>query len=71
MVLDFTKKQAMNTKALYSMMYLTLGHVYFCVLKVFLKNFNFILFFSLLQINIFLVFSDHFNDLMSKIILKK
>jgi hypothetical protein len=66
MVLDFTKKQAMNTKALYPMMYLTLGHVCFCVLKVFLKKFKF--FFSLLQINIFLVFSYHFNDLMSKII---
>jgi hypothetical protein len=56
----------MNTKALYPMMYLTLGHVCFCVLKVFLKKFKF--FFSLLQINIFLVFSYHFNDLMSKII---
>jgi len=29
------------------------------------------LFFSLLQIDIFLVFSDHFDALISKIILKK
>jgi len=46
MVLDFTKKQAMNTKALYPMMYLTLGHVCFCVLKVFLKKFKFFFFFA-------------------------
>ena len=39
------KKQAMNTKALYPMMYLTLGHVCFCVLKVFLKKFKFFYFF--------------------------
>ena len=45
-----------------------LGPVYFCVLKIFLKK---IKFFYLFQINIFLVFSDHFDILISKIILKK
>jgi hypothetical protein len=43
----------------------------FCVSKVFLKKFKKLLLFSLLQINIFLVFLDYFNTLMSKIILKK
>jgi len=45
--------------------------VCFCVLKVLLKKYEFILFFSLLQINIFLVFSYYFNVLMLKIIFKK
>jgi hypothetical protein len=44
--------------------------IYLYVSKAFLKNLNFILFFSLLQINIFLVFLDHFNALISKIIFK-
>jgi uncharacterized membrane protein len=38
---------------------------------VFLKKIENFLFFSLLQINIFLMFSNHFNVLMSKIIFKK
>ena len=41
----------------------------FAFQKRFWKNLNF--FFSLLQINIFLVFSDHFDVLVSKIIFKK
>ena len=41
--------------------------VYFYILKVFLKEFKFFL----LQIKIFLVFLDHFDTLISKIILKK
>jgi len=45
--------------------------VCFCVLKIFLKKINFFYFFSLLQINIFLVFLDHFDALISKIIFKK
>ena len=44
--------------------------VCFCVSRAFLKKFKFILFFSLLQINIFLVFLDHSDVLISKIILK-
>jgi hypothetical protein len=40
----------------------------FYVLKTLLKKIKKILFFSLLQINIFLVFSDHFDALISKII---
>jgi hypothetical protein len=43
----------------------------FCVSKVLLKKFKKLLLFSLLQINIFLVFLDYFDTLMSKIILKK
>jgi len=39
--------------------------------KSILKKFKFFLFFYLLQINIFLVFSNHFDVLMSKIIFKK
>jgi len=38
--------------------------------NIFLKN-KFYLFFSLLQINIFFVFLDYFDALMSKIIFKK
>jgi hypothetical protein len=41
---------------------------YFCVLKAFLKKFEIFLFFSLFQINIFLMFLDYFDVLMSKII---
>jgi hypothetical protein len=48
-----------------------LGSVCFCVSKAFLKKIKKILFFYLIQINIFLVFLDHFDALMSKIILKK
>jgi len=46
------------------------GFICFCVLKVFLKkiNFFFIFFFKLIY---FLVFLDHFDVLISKIILKK
>jgi len=44
--------------------------VCFYILKVFLKKIEFYLFLSLLQINIFLIFSDHFDVLISKIILK-
>jgi hypothetical protein len=40
--------------------------VYFCDLKIFLKEFNFILFLS--KINNFLVFLYHFNILILKII---
>jgi len=36
-----------------------------------LKKFENFLFFALLQINIFLVFLDHFDALISKIIFKK
>jgi len=50
---------------------LDLGPICFCVSKVLLKKFKNFLFFSLLQINIFLVLSNHFDVLMSKIILKK
>jgi hypothetical protein len=45
--------------------------VCFYVLKVFLKKIKNFLFFSLLQINICLVFLDHFDALISKIIFKK
>jgi hypothetical protein len=45
--------------------------VCFCVLKMFLKKFKIFLFLSLFQINIFLVFLDHFDALISKIIFKK
>jgi uncharacterized RDD family membrane protein YckC len=41
----------------------------FCILKMFLKKIEIFLFF-LLQINIFLIFSDHFDVLVSKIIFK-
>jgi hypothetical protein len=41
----------------------------FCVSKIFLKKIEIFLFF-LLQINIFLVFSDYFDVLVSKIICK-
>jgi len=41
----------------------------FLFLKVFLKKFK--IFFSLLQINNFLIFSYHFNILILKIIFKK
>jgi hypothetical protein len=40
--------------------------VYFCDLKTFLKEFYF-----LFKNNIFLIFLDHFNILISKIIFKK
>jgi hypothetical protein len=40
----------------------------FCVSKTFLKKFNFFLIFFLLQINIFLMFSNHFNIIILKII---
>jgi len=43
----------------------------FYILKIFLKNLNFILFFSLLQINIFLIFLNHFDVLILKMIFKK
>jgi hypothetical protein len=42
--------------------------VCFCVSIVLSKKFEIFLFFSLLQINIFLVFSDHFDTPMSKMI---
>jgi hypothetical protein len=49
-----------------------LGPVCFCVSKVFLKKFANFLFFNLLQINFFFfVFLNHFDVLVSKIILKK
>jgi hypothetical protein len=41
--------------------------VYFYVLEIFLKKFEFFL----LQINMVLVFLDHFDALISKIIFKK
>ena len=44
--------------------------VCFCILKIFSKKFNFFYFF-LLQINIFLVFLDHFDVLMPIIIFFK
>jgi hypothetical protein len=50
---------------------MTCGHFVFAFLKCFLKKFEIFLFFYLLQINIFLVFLNHFNILMSKIIFKK
>jgi len=49
----------------------TLGLICFCVSKIFLKKFKFFLFFSSLQINIFLVFLDYFDPLISKLIFKK
>jgi hypothetical protein len=47
--------------------------VYFlnCVLEVFLKKIENFLFFYLLQINIFFIFSDYFDVLMLKIIFFK
>ena len=48
-----------------------IGFVCYCVSKTPLKKFKFFLFFSLLQINIFLVFSNYFDVLMWKIIFKK
>jgi hypothetical protein len=45
------------------------GPICFCILKVLLKKM--IIFFSLLQINPFLVFLDHFDVLISKMIFKK
>jgi hypothetical protein len=47
---------------------LTSCPVCFCVSKAFLKKIDF---FSLLQINMFLVFLDHFDALISKMIFKK
>jgi len=49
--------------------YLFHSPICFCVSKAILKNFEIFLFF-LLQINIFLVFLDHFDALISKIIFK-
>jgi hypothetical protein len=46
-----------------------LDSVCFCVLKVFLKKFKFYFIFFI-QINIFLVFLDYFDALISKIIFK-
>jgi len=46
------------------------GPVCFCILKTLLKKIKFFIFF-LLQINIFLVFLDHFDVLILKIIFKK
>jgi len=46
---------------------LYISPVCFCILKIFLKKLKF-LFFSLLQINIFLVFLYYFDMLISKII---
>jgi hypothetical protein len=43
----------------------TIGYVYFCVSKIFLKKIEIFLFFSLLNINIFLVFLDHFDAMIS------
>jgi len=43
----------------------------FAFQKRFLKKFDNVLIFSLLQINIFLVFLDHFDMLISKIIFLK
>jgi hypothetical protein len=43
----------------------------FCISKIFLKKNELFLFSSLLQINNFLMFSDHFDTLISKIIFKK
>jgi hypothetical protein len=43
----------------------------FLLFKNVFKKFKFYLFFYLLQINIFLVFLDHFDALISKIIFKK
>jgi hypothetical protein len=43
----------------------------FCVLEMFLKRIKFFLIFSLFQINIFLVFLNYFDVLISKIIFKK
>jgi len=45
--------------------------VCFCVSKVFFKNFKKNLIFSFLQINIFFIFPDHLDVLMSKIIFKE
>jgi hypothetical protein len=44
--------------------------VYFCVSKIFLKNFKIFLFFFCFKL-IFLIFLDHFDVLILKIILKK
>jgi len=44
---------------------------FFYVLKIFLKKLEIFLCFSLLQINIFLMFLNHFDALMSKIIFLK
>jgi len=43
----------------------------FLYLKNVFEKIKFFLFFSLLQFNIFLLFLDHFNKLISKIIFKK
>ena len=43
-----------------------MGLFIFTFQKCFLKNLNFILFFSWFQINIYFVFSNYFNVLMSK-----
>jgi hypothetical protein len=45
--------------------------IYFCVSKALLKKFKIFLFFYVLQINIFLIFLNYFNILISKIIFKK
>jgi hypothetical protein len=45
--------------------------VYFCVLKAFFKKIEFYFIFLCLKLIYFFVFSDHFNVLISKIILKK
>jgi hypothetical protein len=47
----------------------TMSCLFLCFKNVF-EKIKYFLFFSLLQINIFLVFSDHFDVLMSKIIFK-
>jgi hypothetical protein len=44
---------------------------YFFVLKMLLRKFEIFFIFSLLQINIFLVFLNYFNVLILKIIFKK
>jgi len=51
--------------------YIRVGFVYFYVLEIFLKKIEFYLFFSLLQVNILLLFLDHFDALILKIIFKK
>ena len=62
----FKKKNFLNIYFLYYY-----SPICFYISKAFLKKFEIFLFFSLLQINIFLVFSNHFDVLMSKIIFLK
>jgi hypothetical protein len=62
----FLKKKFLNIYFLYYY-----SPICFYISKAFLKKFEIFLFFSLLQINIFLVFSNHFDVLMSKIIFLK